>query len=99
MIETTNAMREWSAVDRSPESRMPTMISSLDLSRDGSHSLPSGGLVTPSSKPRNCQDLVVCGAHLPSLRKADTTSLFSAGTTSRSHHGSAKHKLTNQQLY
>jgi len=66
------------ALDLSPESRMPTMMSSLDLSRDGSHSLPSGGLMSPSSKPRNCQDLVVCGAHLPSLRNADTTSLLSA---------------------
>jgi len=62
----------------SPESRTPTMTSALDLSRDGSQSLSSGSL-SPSSNPRNCQDLVVCGAHLPSLRKADTTSLLSAG--------------------
>ena len=55
------------------------MTSELDLSRDGSQSLPPSGPLTPSWNPRNCQDLVVCGAHLPSLRKADTTSLLSAG--------------------
>lgn len=54
------------------------MTSPLDLSRDGSHSPPSGPFLSPSSNPRNCQDLVVCGAHLPSLRNADTTSLLSA---------------------